>query len=76
MRLLNSIIDVYLLIVLIRVVLSWVNVGAPNQLVSIIYSVTEPVLEPIRRVVPNFGGMDLSPMILIMGIFFIRNILF
>jgi YggT family protein len=40
-----------------------------------LYRVTEPVLAPIRRIMPNLGGLDLSPIIVILIIFFIRNLM-
>lgn len=58
-----------------RSVLSWVDLGPSNPLVIIIFQITEPVLAPIRRVLPNFGGLDLSPLAAIVGLNIIRYIL-
>jgi len=86
----RSILDVILLILQIYVwlliaaaVLSWliafniVNTG--NQVVAMIadflFRVTEPVLRPIRAILPNLGGIDISPVILILIIFFIENVI-
>ena len=68
-------------IVLISVILSWLinfNVINPrNQFVATIWrisaTVTEPFLGPIRRILPPLGGFDLSPVVLILLIFFIRD---
>lgn len=68
-------------VVLISVILSWLinfNVINPsNQLVATVWRissmVTEPFLGPIRRVLPPLGGLDLSPIVLILLIFFIRD---
>ena len=49
--------------ILARVLLSWVNVDPNNRLIRILYEITEPILGPIRRVMPSLGGLDLSPMI-------------
>ena len=49
--------------ILARVLLSWISVNRDNQLVELLYEITEPILGPIRRVVPSFGGLDLSPML-------------
>ena len=60
-----------------RVILSWINVGPSNPLypiVRIVYQVTEPVLAPLRRVLPRFGTLDFSPMVALFLIFFIRNV--
>ena len=47
--------------ILIRVVLSWINPAARHPASDIVYSLTEPVLEPARRLLPALGGFDLSP---------------
>ena len=52
---------VFLFSILIQVVLSWINPGAYNPLVGILYSLNEPLLGPARRLVPPIGGLDLSP---------------
>lgn len=51
------------LAILARVLISWLPISQDNVLVQILYGVTEPILGPIRRVLPNMGGLDLSPMI-------------
>jgi len=51
------------LAIFVRMLLSWMPVDRGNRLVRIIYEITEPILGPIRRVVPALGGLDLSPMI-------------
>jgi len=75
MRLIDNLIDLYLLIILIRVVMSWIHLGH-NQFTNFIYAVTEPVLAPIRRAIPAMDGIDFSPMILLIIIYFIKNMLF
>ena len=40
-----------------------------------LYRITEPALRPIRRIMPNLGGVDISPVILLLGLFFIRSLL-
>jgi len=49
--------------ILARVLLSWIPVDRNNRFVIILYDITEPILGPIRRVMPSMGGLDLSPMI-------------
>ena len=61
--LVSALVRVLELAILARVLLSWVSVSRDNRLVSIILEITEPILGPIRRVVPPLGGLDLSPMI-------------
>ncbi|MBI4551578.1 MAG: YggT family protein [Candidatus Latescibacteria bacterium] len=60
-----SLLRLYLWLVLIRAVLSWFNPDPTHPLVRLLVAVTEPVLAPIRRIVPPIGGrIDLSPLIL------------
>lgn len=81
--LLIQIINLYFYIVLAAVILSWLtmfNIINPRQrLVSIIqrflYQATEPVLAPIRRVVPQLGGIDVSPVVLILGLMLVQNLI-
>jgi len=56
----------YALFILIfaRIILSWVNVGS-YEIRDLVYRLTEPLLAPIRRILPATGGLDLSPMILL-----------
>jgi YggT family protein len=48
-------------LILARVLLSWVNVNPSNPIVLFIYGVTEPILQPLRNVIPAIGTMDISP---------------
>ena len=54
--------------ILIRVVLSWINPGLRHPASDIVYSLTEPVLEPARRLLPAMGGFDLSPILVLVGL--------
>jgi len=61
---------------LIRVFSSWFNVGPTNPffpILNIVYQVTEPILAPIRRVLPRLGMLDLSPMVALLLLTFIRS---
>lgn len=63
----------YVWVIIIRALISWVNPDPYNPLVQFLYKVTEPVLEPVRRRMGWFGmGIDLSPMVVILGIIFLR----
>jgi YggT family protein len=64
-----------MIIVIARAVLSWVSPDPYNPIVRVINQLSEPLLFPIRRRVPYLGGMDLSPIILLMVIFFLQNFL-
>ena len=82
--LLDSIITIYLWIIIINVVLSWLvafNIlNTQNRFVFSIldatYKLTDPALNKIRRFIPTFGSIDISPVILILFLMFLRNIIF
>ncbi len=76
-------IQLYVWLVIISAIMSWLVafnvINTSNRAVYVIgdflYRITEPALRPIRRVLPNLGGMDVSPIILILGLFFLKGIL-
>ncbi len=82
--LIDSVIEIYIWLLIIQVALSWLiafNVlNTSNRFVYMVgdflYRVTEPALGPIRRVLPSLGGIDLSPVVLILGLWFVRNLMF
>lgn len=74
-RLLDFAITLYIWIVIIRVILSWVNADPYNQIVQFFVRATEPVLSTIRQFIPPVGGLDLSPLVLIFALYIIRNLL-
>ena len=59
-------------IIFVRVIMSWVSADSRNQIVQFILKVTEPILAPIRRILP-VSGIDLSPMIAFFVIMFLRG---
>lgn len=73
--LLLMILDVYSLVVFAAVILSWLNLSPENPFVRVVTALTEPVLGPIRKVMPDLGGIDLSPMVLLLGITVLRRVL-
>lgn len=61
-ELLGLIVWVYIIVILVRVILSWVNpYGTRHPVADLLYSLTEPMLAPARRLIPAIGGLDLSP---------------
>jgi len=66
--------ELYAVILLARVLLSWVQVDPNNQLVKIIYQLTEPLLAPIRRILPQSGGVDFSPMVALVVLLVVEQI--
>ncbi|MBK5959394.1 hypothetical protein CCR97_14430 [Rhodoplanes elegans] len=79
----STLLTLYVYILIASAVLSWLIafnvVNTRNQAVSVIgeflYRITEPVLRPIRRVMPDLGGIDISPVIVILVIFFIQSVI-
>ena len=82
--LLDSIITIYLWIIIINAILSWLvafNIlNTQNRFVFSVldttYKLTDPALNKIRRFIPTFGSIDISPIILILFLMFLRNIIF
>ncbi len=73
---LDMILTLYMWIVIIQAIISWVNPDPFNPIVRFLYQVTEPVFYRIRRVLPlAFGGIDLTPMVVILAIVFIKSFL-
>jgi YggT family protein len=81
--LIEVVIDLITWVVIASAIMSWlVAFGVVNMrnqfirmVVETLYRVTEPLLRPIRRLLPNLGGVDISPVILLLGLFFVREAL-
>lgn len=73
----SSLFTIYIWIIIIRALISWVSPDPYNPIVQILYRLTEPVLRPLRRLVPphKLGGLDLSPLIAILLLVLIRQTL-
>ena len=72
-ELVDAAFDLYIMVMLARVVLSWISVDRASPIVRWIEGVTEPVLRPIRDNLPAMGGLDLSPMLAILAIALTRG---
>ena len=72
---LSLVLDAYSLVVLVSVVVSWLSLAEDNQIVSVTRTLTEPVLGPIRRLLPSSAGIDISPMLLLLGIRLLKRVL-
>ena len=57
-----------------RVIISWLNVSPTNPIANVIYQVTEPILAPLRRVLPRVGMLDFSPMVAIFIIIIVQRV--
>jgi YggT family protein len=73
---LRQIIDLYSLIVFVAVVMSWMQLTPSNPIAQVVHALTEPVLGPLRRALPSMGGLDFSPMVLLVGLQMLRGFLF
>jgi len=77
------ILDIYTYIIIASAIFSWLFafnvVNAGNQFVGMVgnflHQATEPLLRPIRRLMPNLGTIDISPIVLLLGIFFLKSVI-
>jgi YggT family protein len=67
-ELLSKALYIFMFAIFIQVIASWVSPGAYNPALSLVDSITEPLLKPLRSVLPSLGGLDLSPMIALVGL--------
>jgi len=75
-QLISFLLTAYMWIIIGRAVISWVNADPYNPIVRFLYQATEPLLCRIRKMLPmSMGGIDFSPMILILVIMFLQNFL-
>ncbi len=71
-QVINIALTLYLWTVIIRALISWVNPDPHNPIVTFLYRVTEPALRPIQKFIPMAGGIDFSPVVLILVIYFMQ----
>ena len=84
LNLVSTVISIYVWLLIAQAVLSWLVafgiVNRYNRVVATVgdflWRVTEPLLRPIRRVLPDLGGIDISPVVLILLLWFVRNLMF
>jgi YggT family protein len=84
LRLVDTVISIYIWLLIAQAVLSWLVafgiVNRHNRVVAMVgdflWRITEPLLRPIRRILPDLGGIDVSPVILILLLYFLRNLMF
>ena len=74
-NLVNLVLEAYFWIIIAGAVLSWVSPDPSNPLVRFLRRVTEPVLRPIRRRLPTGMGLDFSPMVVLLAIYFLKWLL-
>ena len=73
-KILDIALGIYMWVIIIRALLSWVNPDPYNVIVQFLYSITEPVMARVRQLLPMSGlGIDFSPIIVILGIIFLQE---
>jgi YggT family protein len=72
-KIIDIILSLYMYVVIGRAIISWVNPDPYNPIVRFLYQATEPVLSRVRRFIPYLGGIDLSPLIVILIIYFLKE---
>jgi YggT family protein len=72
---LGLVLTLYMYIVIARALVSWVNPDPRNPIVRFLYNATEPLLSRVRRAVPYMGGIDFSPLVVIIGIYVLQSFL-
>ncbi len=69
----GQIIGFYKIVLLVRIILTWIPHNPDNPAATFLYKITEPVLEPVRRIIPSIGGIDISPIIIFFGLGFLQR---
>ncbi len=73
-KILDVVLVIFMWIVIARAILSWVNPDPYNPIVRFIHNITEPILYQVRKRIPlNFGGMDFSPILVILAVIFLQR---
>ena len=71
----DIVLTLFMWLIVIRALISWVSPDPFNPIVQFLYRVTDSVLEPVRRRLPFLGGVDISPMIILLVIIFLQSFL-
>lgn len=75
LRTVVAVINLLFFAILIRVILSWVSPGTHSPVTAVLWSITEPVMAPVRRLIPPIGGLDLSPVFILIGLQALRMLI-
>lgn len=73
MRALAALIDLFTLLVFVAVITSWLHLSEDNPIRRVLRIAVDPVLDPLRRLLPSFGGLDFTPMLLIFGLQWVKR---
>lgn len=66
--------DIFIFAIFLQAILSWINPDSHNPVSSILYSLTTPVLRPVRKMLPDMGGIDISPIFALIALMFIKRV--
>ena len=72
---LNLILSLFVWLIIIRALISWFNPDPYNTLFQFLYRITEPVLSIVRNAMPNLGGIDISPIVVLLAVEFLKSFL-
>jgi len=67
--------NIVLLLILVRIILSWLPQLRYNQIAEIVFGITEPILSPFQRIIPPIGMIDISPMVAIIALSVLQQVL-
>ena len=74
MGLISGLLTLYWYVILARVLMSWFSPDPYHPVVRAIYGLTEPVLAPVRRILPPMGGFDLSPVVVFLVLMYLQRL--
>lgn len=80
-QILNFFIDAFVFVIIIQVAISWliafdvINVANPKaqQLIKMMHRITQPVYQPIQKIIPTIGGIDITPLVVILGLSLVQS---
>lgn len=73
--LVELLINIFLVAIIAQALMSWINPDPYNPAIRLLHSLTRPLLEPAQRLIPPIGGIDLSPMLVILGLYVLKMLL-
>jgi YggT family protein len=74
-ELLSLLLNVFIVVIIVQAILSWISPGSYNPINSLLYSLTAPVLRPIQKVIPPIAGIDLSPLVALVVLQLVKMLL-
>ncbi len=75
LQVIDLLLTLYIWVIIARCIISWIMPFPFHPAVRFLYRITEPVLAPARRIIPPIYGLDLSPILVIFAIYFIKNMI-